>query len=196
MSAEDTAHDEPLNLTAIIASTRENRFAPVIADWMLTQVRKRNDYVLDVIDLLDTSLQPTLPSAPSVEVLAFRQRIAAADAFLVITPEYNHSFPGPLKIAIDSAYEEWAAKPAALVSYGGVSGGLRAVEHLRQVFAELNVFAIRDTVSFHHAQDQFDAEGRPKDESTKGRAASKLLDQLAWWGHALRHARRAPAHAA
>jgi NAD(P)H-dependent FMN reductase len=196
MSAQTTAYHAPLNLTAIIASTRENRFAPVIAGWTLEQVRRRTDFVLDVIDLSEMPLQPTLPSAASAEVLAFRQRIAAADTFLVVTPEYNHSFPGPLKIAIDSAYAEWAAKPAALVSYGGISGGLRAVEHLRHVFAELNVFAVRDTVSFHHASDQFDSEGRPKEENTKNRAANALLDQLAWWGRALRHARRESACAA
>ncbi len=68
--------------------------------------------------------------------------------FVVVTPEYNHSFPGPLKAAIDRHVTPWQAKPVGFVSYGGISGGLRAVEHLRQVFAELHAVTVRETVSF------------------------------------------------
>jgi hypothetical protein len=75
--------------------------------------------------------------------------IDAADAFVVVTPEYNHSYPASLKHAIDMAHGEWNTKPVAFVSYGGISGGLRAVEALRLVFAELHATTIRDTVSFH-----------------------------------------------
>lgn len=89
--------------------------------------------ILDVIDLADTRV-------PSAELA---DRIGAADAFVVVTPEYNHSYPGPLH-AIDSVGEQWRAKPVGFVSYGGVSGGLRAVEPLRVVFAELHAVTIRE----------------------------------------------------
>ncbi len=72
--------------------------------------------------------------------------MAEADAFLVVTPEYNHGYPAALKELIDSVYEPWHAKPVAFVSYGGASGGIRAVEQLRQVFAELHAVTLRDGV--------------------------------------------------
>jgi NADPH-dependent FMN reductase len=68
--------------------------------------------------------------------LSTQERIAAAEAFVVVTPEYNHGYPAPLKALIDSSGAEWYAKPIAFVSYGGISGGLRAVEQLRLVFGE------------------------------------------------------------
>ncbi|HSH61725.1 MAG TPA: NAD(P)H-dependent oxidoreductase [Acidimicrobiales bacterium] len=155
----------------------------------MDHAKQRSDVVVDVIDLADTPLPTTLPSPAPPEVVAYTKRLDAADAFVVVTPEYNHSFPGPLKTAIDSAHREWAAKPVAMVSYGGVSGGLRAVEQLRLVFADLHAVTIRNTVSFALAHRQFDAEGRPRDPEAVARSATALLDQLTWWGRALRDAR-------
>jgi NAD(P)H-dependent FMN reductase len=86
---------------------------------------------------------------------------------------------------------EWTAaqEPVAFVSYGGMSGGLRAVEQLRLVLAELHAVTIRDGVSFHLARDQFDQDGQPRDPVGCGAAASTMLDRLAWWALALRDAR-------
>ncbi len=89
------------------------------------------------------------------------EKIAEADAFIIVTPEYNHGYTAALKELIDSCYEPWHAKPVGFISYGGVSGGLRAVEQLRQVFAELHTVTIRDTVSFSNVWAQFDAAGNP-----------------------------------
>lgn len=108
-----------------------------------------------------------------------------------MTPEYNHSYPASLKNVIDWHNAQWHAKPVAFVAYGGLSGGLRAVEHLRQVFAELHATTIRDTVSFHGAWSQFDEDGSPKDPEGVNAAAKMLLDQLGWWAQALREARTA-----
>lgn len=107
----------------------------------------------------------------------------------MVTPEYNHSYPGPLKHAIDSLGKQWHAKPIGFVSYGGMSGGLRAVEALRVVFAELHAVTIRNTVSLHSARAQFDEHGAPRDPAGVNTAASALLDQLVWWARALRAAR-------
>ena len=109
----------------------------------------------------------------------------------MVTPEYNHSFPGPLKHAIDSLGHQWQAKPVGFVSYGGLSGGLRAVEALRVVFAELHAVTIRETVSFHSAWARFHEHGAPRDPELVNAAAGALLDQLAWWACALRAARAA-----
>ncbi len=180
---------DPMSLAVIIASTREGRLGGTVGSWFVDQAKQRGDLVVDLIDLAATPLPTTMPSPAPPEVLAFANRLCAADAFVVVTPEYNHSFPGPLKSAIDSAHGEWAAKPVAMVSYGGVSGGLRAVEQLRLVFADLHAVTIRNTVSFHLAHRQFDAEGRPKEQEAFARSVTALLDQLVWWGRALRDAR-------
>ena len=165
-----------LKLAVIVGSVRRGRFGPLVADWFVRRAKARDDFDVDVVDLIDTPV----PRA---------DRIGDADAFAVITPEYNHSFPGPLKTAIDAFRDEWKAKPVGLVSYGGISGGLRAVEALRPVFAELHAVTIRETVSFHQARERFDEDGEPKDPMADT-AATRLFDQLGWWGHTLREAKR------
>ncbi|MFD0314867.1 NADPH-dependent FMN reductase [Streptomyces flavalbus] len=180
-----------LNLTLVIGSNRHGRFGPVVADWLLGHVRQRDDLTARVIDLAETDLPTSLARTPeAADALAgTTPKLSAADAFVVLTPEYNHSFPAALKNLIDWHYTEWRAKPVAFVSYGGLSGGLRAVEQLRQVFAELHAVTVRDTVSFHNAGDSFDAQGRPKDPTGPDAAAKTMLDQLVWWGTALKEAR-------
>ena len=153
--------ERPLNLTIIIGSTREGRFGPRVAAWFESIAPESGEFAVDVIDLLDADLPAHLANHPTPAVEEYRARLARADAFVVVTPEYNHGYPAPLKQAIDLAFVEWQAKPVAFVSYGGLSGGLRAVEQLRQVFAELHATTVRDTVSFHMAHGAFDASGQP-----------------------------------
>ncbi|MER5277449.1 NAD(P)H-dependent oxidoreductase [Streptomyces sp. NPDC002809] len=185
----------PLKVAVILASNREGRFAPVVADWFLARTDGHPGIETDLVDVAALDLPTALTYSHGPEDRArlaeVSGRLADADAFVVITPEYNHSYPAPLKNLIDWHRAEWQAKPVAFVSYGGVSGGLRAVEHLRQVFAELHVVSIRDTVSFHNAGALFDDEGRHRDPVGPDAAAKSLLDQLIWWGRALRDARAA-----
>ncbi|WP_330252306.1 NAD(P)H-dependent oxidoreductase [Nocardia sp. NBC_00565] len=178
--------DTPLRLEVIVASTRPERFAPVVADWFLRTVRARPEFDTGVIDLITTPLPTDL--AFTTDVAAYRQRLAAADAFVAITSEYNHGYPASLKTAFDNAKHEWRAKPIGFVSYGGLSGGLRAVEQLRQVVAEIHMVSIRETVSFHQAKKQFDEAGNTQDGAAID-AAERLIRQLAWWARTLREAR-------
>ncbi|MER5709337.1 NAD(P)H-dependent oxidoreductase [Streptomyces sp. NPDC042898] len=190
----------PLTLALIVASDREGRFAPVIADWFRSRLAEREDFAVTVVDLAEIDLPTGLSHNPSPAVRAELAKVspllAAADAFVVLTPEYNHSFPASLKNLIDRHYTEWQAKPVGFVSYGGISGGLRAVEQLRQVFAEMHAVTVRDTVSFHSAWGQFDEEGRHKDPDGAEGAAKVLLDQLAWWALALKEAKSTRPYAA
>ncbi|MGI5198222.1 NADPH-dependent FMN reductase [Streptomyces sp. CA-288835] len=194
MNPTHSTTDDPIRVALIIGSNREGRFGPVVAEWLLGRIRERDDIEADVVDTADLRLPTALSHSPSAEVTAelakVRPKLAGADAFVVLTPEYNHSFPAPLKNLIDWHYTEWQAKPVAFVSYGGLSGGLRAVEHLRQVFAELHAVTVRDTVSFHNAGAHFDDEGRHKDPATPNAAAKGMLDQLEWWGRTLREAKK------
>ncbi|MBF6356185.1 NAD(P)H-dependent oxidoreductase [Nocardia higoensis] len=178
----------PLRLEVIVASVRPERFAPVVADWFLATAGARPEFDIGVIDLLDTPLPADLTE--TAEVSAFRARLRAADAFVAVTSEYNHGYPASLKTAFDSAKHEWRAKPIGFVSYGGMSGGLRAVEQLRQVVAELHMVSLRESVGFHRAKRQFDADGRTRDGAAID-AAERMLNQLSWWGRALRAARDA-----
>ena len=113
----------------IVGSVRKGRFGPTVADWFVEQATRQPVLSVDKMDLAEFPLAQSLEASPLVD--AFAERIALADAFVIVTPEYNHSFPGHLKTAIDSIGDEWKAKPVGFVSYGGVSGGLRAIEHLR-----------------------------------------------------------------
>ena len=170
---------ERMKLAIIIGSVREGRFGPTVANWFAGQARKHDEFEIDVIDLAGMDFPPSMASSSDSE--DFARRIDAADAVVVVTPEYNHSYPGPLKTAIDSLGRQWHAKPVGLVSYGGISGGLRSIEPLRVVFAELHAMTIRDTVSFHGAWGQFDEAGQPRDPEGVNGAARVMLDQLAWW---------------
>lgn len=183
--------DAPLRLAIIIGSTREGRYADVVANWFVAQAAKRDDVEIDVIDVATLDLPVHFSKAPLPALQAYLERVDRAECFVVITPEYNHSYPASLKHAIDLAGGEWQRKPVAFVSYGGISGGLRAVEHLRQVFAELRTVTIRDTVSFQGPWSLFDAEGRLVDPAMAELATTTMLDDLVWWAEALRVAKLA-----
>ncbi|WP_149827907.1 NADPH-dependent FMN reductase [Streptomyces tailanensis] len=181
----------PVRVTVVVGSNRTGRFGPVVAEWLLGRVREHDDFEVDVVDVAETDLPTTFAPTPEVtaQLAEITPKLATAEAFVVLTPEYNHSYPAALKNLIDWHFHEWRAKPVALVSYGGLSGGLRAVEHLRQVFAELHATTVRDTVSFHQAHASFDDMGHLKEPSAPTAAAKVMLDQLAWWGRALREAK-------
>ena len=186
--------DNRLRLAVITGSVRDGRFGPTVSNWFVGEAERREDLLVDQVDLADVSIGSAAPSmSPSAQTLqalsGLTPRLDAADAFVVVTPEYNHSYPAALKNAIDWHSDQFHAKPVAFVSYGGVSGGLRAVEHLRLVFAELHAVTTRDTVSFHNAWEQFDGDGKPKDPHGPATAAKTLLDQVAWWAGALRAAK-------
>lgn len=181
--------DKPIHLAILVGSNREGRFAPVIARWFTQQVQSNVNFSMDVIDLAEIDLPAVISDTPSAETVSFCGRLKAADAFVMVVPEYNHSFPAVLKHAIDFGYREWQAKPVGFVSYGGFAAGLRAVEHLRGVMAELHAMTIRDTVSFQNPWDAFDDEGHPVHPDGCAVAAAVMLHQLKWWASALRHAR-------
>lgn len=181
-----------LRLAVIIGSAREGRSGAAVARWFLGVADEFAIFEVDVIDLAETELPLSLtehPEPPAAQVLSrVAGQLEAADAFVVVTPEYNHSFSAPLKNLIDWHRTQWQAKPVGFVCYGGLSGGLRAVEQLRQVFAELHATTIRDTVSFHGVREQFGPDGKLRG-SDAGIPAKVMLERLAWWATALRDAR-------
>ncbi|MFJ3197930.1 NADPH-dependent FMN reductase [Streptomyces griseoviridis] len=188
-------------MAVVVGSVREGRIGPTVANWFASQVAKRPDVQLDLIDLADAPLVPMAPRAdPGAETQRslddLTPRFKAADGFVIVTPEYNSSYPAALKNVVDWHNAEFHAKPVGFVSYGGMAGGLRSVEQLRLVFAALHATTVRDTVSFHQVWDLFDSDGALKDPGGPNAAAKKLLDQMAWWATALKGARSATPYSA
>lgn len=178
MESNDRTKDG-IKVGLIYGSTRQGRFCDKVARWAAEQIVATGAFQVDPID----------PAADHTTPLA--ERVAEADAFVVVTPEYNHGYPAPLKSLIDSVGAEWHAKPVAFVSYGGISGGLRAVEQLRLVFAELHAVTIRDSVSFAGPWELFDGDGILRDPERAERSMAVMLRRLQWWAVALRNARAA-----
>lgn len=192
--------NETSKLVIIVGSVRDGRFGPTAASWVAEQARTHGGFEVDVVDLAEVELPLALPaespkyagdSYPRPAGMAdLTARLDAADAFVVVTPEYNHSYPASLKAAIDWHFDQWTAKPVAFVSYGGAAGGRHAVLHLENVLTELHAVTIREGLSFPNYFVNFDfEEGRPLDELAGGYAKT-MLDQLAWWATALRNARQ------
>lgn len=137
----------------IIGSTRQNRLSPSIAEWIKTQVAKNDELELEVIDLKDLNLplfdEPTPPSmAPGVseQAKAWAAKVSSADAFIVLSPEYNAGYPGVLKNAIDYLKKEWHHRPVAIVTYG-FGGGVSSAAQLQQVFARIGAEIVESGVA-------------------------------------------------
>jgi len=174
---------DTVRVALIYGSTRPGRFCDKVASWAAREIEGREEFSVDILDPLTSSWDVDDPAS-------LQERIAQADAFVVVTPEYNHGYPAPLKALIDSVGAQWRGKPVAFVSYGGVSGGLRAVEQLRLVFAELHTVTMQNSVSFTSAWEQFDEDGALREPARARRSMATLLAQLHWWATALRNARK------
>lgn len=178
-----------IKLALIYGSTREGRRCDAVAGWATAQIEGDGPFDLEIIDPAVLDLPMRHSRAEHEGLRQLRGTLGWADGFVVVTPEYNRGYPAVLKFLIDSVGEEWRGKPVGFVSYGGISGGLRAVEQLRLVFAELHAMTIRDGVAFANVWNQFDAAGQLLDAERAEQAMATMLGQLHWWANALRHAR-------
>src|SRR5688572_6381732 len=136
MSTKEPDMKDTLNTVLLIGSAREQRMADRVLGWLLPQMSAYPEFSIRLADARDFDAGGTTRRAA---VRLLEADVTAADAVIILTPEYNHSFPAPLKVMLDSLGEPWRRKPVAFVSYGGISGGLRAVEQLRLVVAELDM---------------------------------------------------------
>ncbi|WP_318219471.1 NAD(P)H-dependent oxidoreductase [Streptomyces sp. SCL15-6] len=190
---ENTKH----RLVVVVGSVREGRFGPVVGSWVAEQAREHGGFEVEVVDLADIEIPLALPAASPkyagddyprpAGMAALTAALESADAFIVVTPEYNHSYPASLKAAIDWHFTQWTAKPVAFVSYGGAAGGRHAVLHLENVLTELHAVTVRDGLAFPNYFTAWQ-DGQPLDPEAPGYAKT-LLEQLAWWAGALRTAR-------
>ncbi|MFC9257069.1 NADPH-dependent FMN reductase [Amycolatopsis thailandensis] len=186
MSTE-TTEQSPLRVAVIIGSVRHERFADAITGWLLTELAAIDGLEVDPIDLADVDL-PLQGTQPGGTETPISGRLHAADAYLVVTPEYNHSFPAALKNAIDWHFSEWAHKPVAFVGYGAGSGGIRAIEQLRLIFPELRATTIRDAVLLNAPWTRLGPNGYEGTEGERAALAGTMAE-LGWWARTLRAGR-------
>ncbi|MFE9691538.1 NADPH-dependent FMN reductase [Micromonospora sp. NPDC005806] len=177
----------PLQLAVIIGSTRAGRMGDRIGRWFVEQARQRDDMAVTAVDLAAYDFPASYPAEPTTAMRSFVRQVSLAEAFVVVTPEYNHSFPASLKQAIDYAYDEWQAKPVGFVSYGCRSIGVHAVDQLRTVFTALHAVTVRDVVGV----DLLAGELTGQAAEQLRQDVRVLLDELCWWGLALREGRAA-----
>jgi NAD(P)H-dependent FMN reductase len=184
-----------IKIQIITGSTRPNRVNRQVAEWIETIARQRSDLDVELVDiadfnlpLLDEPLPPAMGQYSKEHTKKWAAKIAEADGYVFVTPEYNRSTSGALKNAIDFLYGEWNNKAAGFVSYGS-AGGARAVEHLRGMMAELQIADVRTPVHFSLMQD-FENFSVHQPKENHQQAANLMLDQLTAWSNALKTVRQ------
>jgi NAD(P)H-dependent FMN reductase len=172
-------------LQVVVASTRPGRIGPVVGEWFADQAKAHGGFEVEVTDLKVLDLpfhdEPAHPMTGRYEhqhTVDWSAIVARSDAFAFVMPEYNHSFSAPLKNALDYLNREWAYKPVAFVSYGGVSGGMRAVSMLKPVVATLRMVPVLDAVTIPMVRSMIDDQGFHPTEII-AQSATVALDELA-----------------
>ncbi len=183
-------------ILVILGSTRQGRQGENVARWLMGQLALRSDADFELVDLRDYPLpfydSPVPPALGQYgpETQRWAEKVGSADGYIIIVPEYNHSFPAVLKNALDHLYREWHRKPVAFVSYGAGAAGYRAVEQLRQIAVELQMVPIREQVGIPFVWAAFDEAGALTQRGIE-QAVSRMVDDLLWWARALMAARSA-----
>src|SRR6476659_7451526 len=188
-------------LSIIIGSTRPGRAGLPIADWFADRARGHGGFEIDVVDLAELNLpmldepnHPRLRQYTHQHTKDWSARIAGSDAFVIVTPEYNHGYSAPVKNAIDYLHHEWHYKPVGFVSYGGVAAGTRALQQLKQVVTALKLLPITEAVNIPFVA-QFLEDGAIVANDVMEQAAVAMLDELVRVEAALRPLRAEQASA-
>ncbi len=188
MAAAVKLHE--MKLMVILGSTRHGRRGEVVARWVLGAAEADPRFEVDYVDLrvlnmpfFDEAMSPfSMYDAGQdythPEGKAWAQRVGKAEGVLIVTPEYNHGYPGVLKNTLDWVGREWIDKPVAFVSYGNITGGARSVEQLRQVANELGLVQVANAIYFPGiSKDAFDTNGQPSHAGANDNL-KKMLDEL------------------
>lgn len=185
---------QPLNILVIMGSVREGRMAEPVANWVMEQAAARPGLVCELVDLKDWNLPfyafakpPAAGGYADPLQIAWADKIAAADGYILVTPEYNHGPPAVLKNALDYVYAEWNRKPMAFVGYGG-NGGARSIELLTCIARELQAAPLEASVHIMGVWGKVQ-DGRFAGDDKDLRWIGHLFDEIAWWGSALKAAR-------
>jgi NAD(P)H-dependent FMN reductase len=169
----------------IVASTRPGRVGRKVADWFVEQAIANGTFEIEVVDLAELALpfvdepnHPTLRQYTKQHTLDWSAKVAAAEAFVFVMPEYNFAFNAPLKNAIDFLFHEWHYKPVGFVSYGAVSGGLRAVQMMKQVVTAVKMFPLYEAVPISFVRKRITESGEFEADDVLAAAAVTMLTEL------------------
>ena len=180
-------------LQVITASTRPSRLGPAVASWFEAAARAHGAFTIELVDLAEVALplldepnHPRLRQYTREHTRAWSRTVSRADAFVIVTPEYNYGAPPALVNALDYLTHEWGYAPVGFVSYGGVSGGTRAVQMIKQIVTTLRMMPIPEAVAVpFFAQHIDDATGAFDPGDVQAKAAGAMLDELGRWTTAL-----------
>ncbi|MBC7461654.1 MAG: NAD(P)H-dependent oxidoreductase [Thermoleophilia bacterium] len=180
-------------LQVIIASTRPGRQGPAIAEWFAQRARDHGGFDVEVVDLKEFALpnydEPQHPASGVYvhdHTKAWAVSVARADAYAFVIPEYNHFVPAALINAFTFVNREWSYKPAGIVSYGGVSAGLRSASATKEALAPLKVVPLYEAVSLPFFQQFINDEGVVEPNEIMLESSTAMLDELVRWEVALR----------
>ena len=181
------------NLMIITVSTRPGRKGGIFANWIGQYAARDEFWAVHPADLAELNLpmldepeHPRLGNYRNDHTRQWSAMVDAADAFIVVTPEYNYGPPPSIINAVDYLAREWAYKPMAFVSYGGLSGGLRSVQMLKQIVTTLKIMPLPDAVTLPMFTTLLDAEGNFTASAQHERAADTTLAELKKWSVALK----------
>lgn len=186
--------DSPFKLGIIVASVRPSRLGASIGHWVHQQSSQDDRFEVDLIDLADVALpfadephHPVTGNYVHEHTKAWSRRVAACHGFVIVTPEYNHGYPASIKNALDLVNREWWYKPVAFASYGGISGGLRSVQQLKQVVTFLRMIPVADAIVAPFFAKQIDKTGHfvPNDEQVA--SVTAVLNEVLAVGMPLQH---------
>ena len=178
-------------LKIIVASVRQGRVGAGIGRWITRVAEQHPGFDVEVLDLAEIALplmdepnHPRLGDYTQEHTRAWSAAVASADAFVFVLPEYNYSFTAPLKNALDYLFVEWQHKPVGLVSYGGVSGGLRAAQAVKQVVTTLSMMPVVEAVAIPMVATHM-VDGELQATEMMETSAQAMLDALVRWERAL-----------
>lgn len=192
-----TPETSRLKLGVVIASTRPGRSGLPIGQWVYSRAAEHSAFDVEMMDLgkinlplMDEPNHPRLRNYTLQHTLDWSAKVDAADAFVFVMPEYNYAMTAPLKNAIDYLFQEWHYKPVGLVSYGGMSGGLRAAQMVKQVVTALKMMPLPEAVAIPFFNQYFDEEKRFQPNESMQTSTTAMLNELARWAAALKPLRK------
>jgi len=175
------------HIQVILGTIRENRAGEKVARWFMDFVKQNSSATFELVDLKEYPLpmfadgvspSSRVGSHDNPDVQKWLDKVASADGYIIVSPEYNHSYSSVLKNALDYGFMEWTNKPVGFVGYGGSVGGARAIEHLRLVVAELGMYSVRDNVTIPAVWAAFDEQGNLKESERHAKVAAGIVTKV------------------
>jgi len=186
-----------IKLKIILCSTRPERKGPAVCEWFLELAKTYKAFKIELIDLKEENLpfhnEPKIPALQKYKHKRTKQwskKIDSGDAFIFVTPEYNHGYSAPLKNALDFLFKEWNYKPVAFVSYGGVSGGTRSAQMLIQVVTALKMMPLTESIHLTNFTKYFSDKGEFNPGPEAAHALDTMMKELERWSMGLNQMRK------